>query len=113
MERRHNDLDWLARQNERLAEQKFNEEVVQEQPLAGSEAFGRLFASNDLLKQELEYVSDGVDDQGNEYQLFLGRISRAPIVRNPETNSHFILPWSDVIRLAKKAGLDRRSPPSQ
>lgn len=68
---------------------------------------GRLFAADVAFEQELEFVSDAVDKAGNDFQLYLGRISRSPVVKNPRTGRYFILPWADVISLAEAAGLNR------
>ncbi len=68
---------------------------------------GKIFKPDKTLEQELEFVSDGVDETGNEYKLYLGRISRSPVVKNPRTGCYFILPWSEVIKLAEAAGLNR------
>ena len=68
---------------------------------------GKVFESDRSLDQELEFVSDGIDSSGNEYKLFLGRISRSPVVKNPRTGHCFILPWADVIGLAEAAGVNR------
>jgi hypothetical protein len=72
-----------------------------------SSSVGKVFETDRLLDQELEFVSDGIDSAGNEYKLFLGRISRSPVVKNPRTGHCYILPWSDVIYLAEAAGVNR------
>jgi hypothetical protein len=38
----------------------------------------------------------------------LGRLSRNPVVRSHATGKYFMLPWSQIIELAVKNGLDEK-----
>ncbi|MDB6028242.1 MAG: hypothetical protein JWM68_4465 [Verrucomicrobiales bacterium] len=95
----------IASQDESAAAEKFQEDLMQSQE-AESHHLGRIFRTNDVLDQELEYVSDGIDDSGNEYELYLGQISRSPIVKSMRTGKCYLLPWSDLINLAEGAGIN-------
>jgi hypothetical protein len=56
----------------------------------------------------LEFLwKDGVQS-GKAYDLYLGRISRNPVVRSQTTGKYFMLPWSEIIELAVKNGLDEK-----
>ena len=37
-----------------------------------------------LLEQELEYLWDDTDDTGKTYEIYLGKISRTPIVKSKD-----------------------------
>jgi hypothetical protein len=60
----------------------------------------------DLLDQELEFLWQDQDQAGRAYDLYLGRISRNPVVRSHGTGKYFMLPWSQIIELAAKHGVD-------
>jgi hypothetical protein len=68
--------------------------------------YGRLFDSDKLLEQEVEFISEGVDETGKDYDFFLGKISRSPIVKSRTTGRCYILPWPDIIKLGANAGLN-------
>jgi hypothetical protein len=72
-----------------------------------NKSMGRLFRTDALLKQEVEYVSEGSDQEGRDYDFYLGKISRSPIVKSRTTGRHFILPWTDIIKIGIKAGLNK------
>ena len=72
-----------------------------------AKGLGRLFRTDKLLKQEVEYVSEGTDESGLVYDFFLGKISRSPIVKSRATGRSFILPWSDILGLGIKVGLNK------
>jgi hypothetical protein len=63
--------------------------------------------SKELLAQELEYLWDESDSTGKSYEIYLGKISRNPIVKSKVTGKYFALPWSVIIRLALEKGIDR------
>lgn len=69
--------------------------------------YGRIFDSDSFLNQEVEFVSEGEDKADKDYDLFLGKISRSPIVKSRATGRYFILPWPDIIKLGIKAGLNK------
>ena len=108
MKRRHKptNAERIVSQDESAIADKFQEELMEGQTEV-REFYGKIFKPDKILEQELEYVSDGVDQSGNEFTLYLGRISRSPVVKNPRTGNYFILPWADVIKLAEAAGLNR------
>ena len=60
-----------------------------------------------LLEQELEYLWDDTDDTGKAYEIYLGKISRNPIVKSKKTRKYFALPWSVIIKLALAKGIDK------
>ena len=60
-----------------------------------------------LLEQELEYLWDDSDPAGKSYEIYLGKISRNPIVKNKLTGKYFALPWSVIIKLALAKGIDK------
>lgn len=83
-------------------------------PAAGPstpKGYGRLLNSDKLLEQEIEFIFEERDEAGKEYDFFLGKITRSPIVRSRTTGRYFILPWPDIIKLAAKAGLNKRAKP--
>jgi hypothetical protein len=69
--------------------------------------YGQLFDSDKLLDQEFEFISEGKDEAGKDYDFLLGKISRSPNVKSRTTGRYFILPWPDIIKLGVKAGLNR------
>jgi hypothetical protein len=60
------------------------------------------------LDQELEFLWKDDGQSGKAYDLYLGRISRNPVVRSQTTGKYFMLPWSEIIELAVKNGLDEK-----
>jgi len=58
------------------------------------------------LDRELEFLWKDDSQPGKAYDLYLGRISRNPVVRSHATGKYFMLPWSEIIGLAVKNGLD-------
>jgi hypothetical protein len=60
-----------------------------------------------LLEQELEYLWDDTDDTGKAYEIYLGKISRNPIVKSKNTGKYFALPWTVIIKLALAKGIDK------
>jgi hypothetical protein len=61
----------------------------------------------ELINQELDYLWDDGDPSGKSYEIFLGKISRNPIVKSKITGKYFALPWSVIINLAREKGIDR------
>ena len=59
------------------------------------------------LEQELEYLWDDGDSAGKSYEIYLGKISRNPIVKSKITGKYFALPWSVIIKLALEKGIDK------
>jgi hypothetical protein len=64
-------------------------------------------ADKELLQQELEYLWDDTDVDEKSYEIYLGKISRNPIVKSKITGKYFALPWSAIIKLAVRNGIDR------
>jgi len=60
------------------------------------------------LDTELEFLWEDGGQTGKAYDLYLGRISRNPVVRSHATGKYFMLPWSQIIELAVKNGLDEK-----
>ena len=60
-----------------------------------------------LLEQELEYLWDDTDATGKSYEIYLGKISRNPIVKSKITGKYFALPWPVIIKLALAKGIDK------
>ena len=60
------------------------------------------------LDRELEFLWKDGGQSGKAYDLYLGRISRNPVVRSQTTGKYFMLPWSEIIELAVKNGLDEK-----
>ena len=60
------------------------------------------------LDQELEFLWQDCDQEGRAYDLYLGRISRNPVVRSHATGRYFMLPWSQIIELAEEHGVNDR-----
>jgi len=60
------------------------------------------------LDQELEFLWQDRDPSGKSYDLYLGRISRNPVVRSHATGKYFMLPWSQIIDLAVEKGLGEK-----
>jgi hypothetical protein len=59
------------------------------------------------LSKELEYVWDECDSSGKSYEIYLGKISRNPIVKSKINGRYFALPWSEIIKLALAEGIDK------
>ena len=60
------------------------------------------------LDQELEFLWQERRPSETAYDLYLGRISRNPVVRSHATGKYFMLPWSQIIELAVERGLDKK-----
>ncbi len=75
---------------------------------SAANSYGRVMESDKLLEQEIEFIFEERDKEGNEYDFFLGKITRSPIIKSRATGKYFILPWPDVIKLGINAGLNRR-----
>jgi hypothetical protein len=71
--------------------------------------YGLLLGSDKLLEQEIEFIFEERDGTGNEYDFFLGKITRSPIVKSRTTGRYFILPWPDLLKLAIRAGLNKQT----
>ena len=91
-----------------LSEKKLVEQLVTPEHL--SPAFiAACHCSTDknLLEQELEYLWDDSDTTGKSYEIYLGKISRNPIVKSKITGKYFALPWPVIIKLALEKGIDK------
>jgi len=60
------------------------------------------------LDRELEFLWQDRGPSGTTYNLYLGRISRNPVVRSLTTGKYFMLPWSEIIELGVERGLDKK-----
>jgi len=67
--------------------------------------YGRVLNSDKLLEQEIEFIFEERDQAGNQYDFYLGKITRMPIVKSRATGRFFILPWTDIIKMGAEAGL--------
>jgi hypothetical protein len=74
---------------------------------ATAKSYGRLFESDKLMDQELDFISEGTDEAGQDYDFFLTKTSRSPVVKSRTTGRCFILPWPELIKLGVKAGLNK------
>ena len=91
-----------------LSEQKLVEQLVTPEHL--SPAFiAACHCSLDkkLLEQELEYLWDDSDSTGTSYEIYLGKISRNPIIKSKITGKYFALPWSVIVKLVFAKGIDK------
>ena len=59
------------------------------------------------LNQELEYLWDDQGASGKSYEIYLGKISRNPVVRSKSTGKYFMLPWSVILKLAADKGINQ------
>ena len=59
------------------------------------------------LAQELEYLWDDSGAPGKSYEVYLGKISRNPVIKSKVSGKFFALPWSVIIRLASENGIDK------
>ena len=78
---------------------------------ANQKGYGRVLNSDKLLEQEIEFIFEERDPAGREYDFFLGKVTRSPIVKSRASGRYFILPWPDLIRLGIKAGLNKLTKP--
>ena len=60
-----------------------------------------------LLDQELEYLWEDGGAPGKFYEVYLGKISRIPIVKSKISGKFFVLPWSVIIKLAAARRIDQ------
>jgi hypothetical protein len=89
-----------------LSETKLVEQLVApEQRSPAYVAACHCSADKELLKQELEYLWDDSGADGKTYEIYLGKISRNPIVKSKVTRKYFALPWSVIIKLAVEKGI--------
>jgi hypothetical protein len=94
--------------NNNLSETKLVEQFVAPEQLSPSYvAACHCSADKGLLKQELEFLWDDSDADGKSYEIYLGKISRNPIVKSRITGKYFALPWSVILKFAVEKGIDR------
>ena len=60
-----------------------------------------------LLDQELEFLWEDGGAPGRSYEVYLGKISRNPIVKSKISGKFFVLPWSVIIKMAAAKGIDQ------
>jgi hypothetical protein len=90
-----------------LSEKKLVEQFVTPEQLSPAYvAACHCSVDKGLLKQELEYLWDDSDADGKSYEIYLGKISRNPIVKSKITGKYFALPWSVILKLAVDKGID-------
>jgi hypothetical protein len=91
-----------------LSEKKLIEQLVTPEKMSPSFVAACGCTSGDEpLNQELEYLWDDCDSSGKSYEMYLGKISRNPIVKSKITGRYFALPWSEIIKLALAKGIDK------
>ena len=91
-----------------LSESKLSEQLVAPEQLSPAYvAACHCSADMELLKQELEYLWDDSDADGKSYEIYLGKISRNPIVKSKITGKYIALPWSVIIKLAVEKGIGK------
>jgi hypothetical protein len=61
----------------------------------------------ELVEEELECLWDDSDSAGKPHEIFLGKISRNPIVKRKITGKHFALPWSVISKLSLAKGISK------
>lgn len=94
--------------NDQSKEKRLERMVTTEQMSPSFVAACSTEREKELVNQEMEYLSDDCDSPGNSYEIYLGKVSRNPIVKNRITGKYFALPWSVIIRLALEKGIDER-----
>ena len=72
---------------------------------APPKTYGRVLNADKLLEQEIEFIFEERDQSGNQYDFYLGKITRMPIIKKRATGCFFVLPWTDIIKLGATAGL--------
>ena len=91
-----------------LSEKKLVEQLVTPEHLSPAFIVAcHCSTDKNLLEQELEYLWDDSDTTGKSYEIYLGKISRNPIVKSKLTGKYFALPWSVIIKLALEKGIDK------
>ena len=60
-----------------------------------------------LLDQELEFLWEDSGATGKIYEVYLGKISRNPIVKSKISGKFFVLLWSVILKLAVEKGIDQ------
>jgi hypothetical protein len=91
-----------------FSEKKLTEQLVTPEKM--SPAFVAACACStgeEQLNQELEYLWDDCDSSGKSYEMYLGKISRNPIVKSKITGRYFALSWSEILKLALAKGIDK------
>lgn len=89
-----------------LSETKLVEQLVAPEQLSPAYvAACHCTADKELLQLELEYLWDDADADGKSYEIYLGKISRNPIVKSKITGKYVALPWSVIIKLAVEKGI--------
>jgi len=59
-----------------------------------------------LLDQELEFLWEDSGATGRMYEVYMGKISRNPIIKSKISGKYFVLPWSVILKLAVEKGID-------
>jgi hypothetical protein len=91
-----------------LAENKLVQQLVTPEQMSPSlVAACDPLSENQLFEQELEYLWDDSLGAEKSYEIYLGKISRNPIVKSKITGKYFALPWSEIIKLALAKGIDK------
>jgi hypothetical protein len=90
-----------------LSREKLTEQMVTPEKMSATfVAACECSTGEEQLKQDLEYLWDDSDSSGKSYEMYLGKISRNPIVKSKITGRYFALPWSEIIKLALAKGID-------
>ena len=100
-------------QNLALDSTTFYEEKLREQSVVPEHLSPAVLAAchcakdPSLLDQELEFLWEDSGAPGKFYEVYLGKISRNPIVKSKISGKYFVLPWSVIIKLAVEKGIDK------
>ena len=91
-----------------LSEKKLTEQLVAPEKMSPAFVAACECSTSEVqLSQELEHLWDDCDSSGKSYELYLGKISRNPVVKSKITGKYFALPWSEIINLALAKGIDK------
>ena len=90
-----------------ISERKPVESLATAEWMRPTLATGPCSVDKGTLNQELEYLWDECAPSGQTYEMYLGKISRNPIIKSKITGKYFALPWSLIINLAVEQGVDK------
>jgi hypothetical protein len=100
-------MDTINLLSEKELEKKLVAQLVTPEKMNPSFVACECSSGEEPLNQELEYLWDDCDSSGRSYEVYLGKISRNPIVKSKITGRYFALPWSEIIKLALAKGIDK------
>jgi len=91
----------------KLTEQSVTPEQLSPSFIAHAGTASQCSINNELLNQEIEYLWEDCNAAGKSYEVYLGKISRNPVLKSKITGKYFALPWPVIIRLAVENGIDK------